>query len=64
MVGGSVFGTVISGSPSLSVTVGSPALGLTAVPSGPASCTATRSTTKISVSPTSMPACGLPPEES
>ena len=55
---------MITGVPSLSVTVGSPSLGVTVVPWGPVSWTATRSTTKSSVSPTSMPACGLPPDAS
>ena len=55
---------MITGRPSFSVTVGNPSLGFTITPFGPGSCTATRSTTKSKVSPTSMPACGLPPEES
>ena len=62
--GGSVLGMVIAGWPSFSVTVGSPAFGVTLVPFGPASWTLTRSTTKSSVSPTSIPARGSPPEGS
>ena len=62
LVGGSVFGTVICGSRP-AVTVGSPLAGVTALPSGPDS-GRMMSTTKTKVSPTSMPACGLPPPPS
>ena len=46
------------------MTVGRPGLGVTGEPSGPLSVVASMSTTKIRVSPTSMPACALPPEAS